>query len=253
MLAFILLYLLTLHEVTAGVLVRRDSNTTTCVGLTVKSNNGNRKVAIVIDSSGSMAESDPDNLRLAAGKSLNDWLITKNEAVGGKKEDLVTVINFDDEATLDYPLGDPSGADSAFDNIGADGGTFIAGGVEMAIAQLTTSSSGTTSGRSAIVVFTDGEVSRSSLVAATSINFERIPIPRVLSTKSTKLPTSAFVSRSASWMNQLATKTQMSYTRLACHTVYTVQLFPPQVRIHSSTVSSSTVSRIMITQVEAIA
>jgi len=251
MLTFILLFLLTLHEVTAGVLVRRDSNTTTCAGLTVKSNNGNRKVAIVIDSSGSMAESDPDNLRLAAGKSLNDWLITKNEAVGGKKEDLVTVINFDDEATLDYPLGDPSGADSAFDTIGADGGTFIAGGVEMAIDQLTNSSSGATSGRSAIVVFTDGEVSRSSLVLNANINFSRIPIHRVLSTRSTQPLASAFVCLSVSWMNQPATKTQVYSTPLACHTEYTVQLFPPQVRIHSSTVSSSTVSRITITQVEA--
>ncbi len=136
------------------------TSTPTCVDLRVKSNNGNRKVAFVIDSSGSMAESDPANLRLAAGKALNDWLITSAEATGGKTADLVTVINFDEVAYLDYPLGDPGGADSSFDGIGATGGTFIAGGVDMAIGQLTQSGSGSTSSRSSIIVFTDGEVSK---------------------------------------------------------------------------------------------
>jgi hypothetical protein len=107
--------LLFISCVLAATLRPRATNTTTCLDLNVKSNNGNRKVAIVIDSSGSMADSDPFNLRLAAGKALNDWLITAAEATGGKQPDLVTVINFDDTAFLDYPLGDPGGADSSFD------------------------------------------------------------------------------------------------------------------------------------------
>jgi hypothetical protein len=99
----------------AAALRPRTTNATTCVDIHVKSNNGNRKVAIVIDSSGSMTTSDPYDLRLAAGKALNDWLITAAEATSGRQADLVTVINFADVAFLDYPLGDPSGADSSFD------------------------------------------------------------------------------------------------------------------------------------------
>jgi hypothetical protein len=105
-----------------------------------------------------MASSDPYDLRLAAGRALNNWLITKAEATGGRKPDLVAVIDFADTAHLDYALGDPAGANSSFDGIGADGGTYIAGGVEMGISQLTGSGSGGTSGRSSIIVFTDGQV-----------------------------------------------------------------------------------------------
>ena len=135
-----------------------------CSNLHALSNNGDRKIAIVIDTSGSMVDSDPDNLRLAAGKRIVDWLISDNEASGSKKADEVTVINFDDNAYLDYPLGDPGNADSAFDGMGADGGTFIAGGVEMAITQLTKPGSGDTAKRSGIFVFTDGEVFTSLVV-----------------------------------------------------------------------------------------
>ena len=153
-------FLVLVSYVSAAVLAPRSTTAPTCVGLSVKSNNGNRKVAIVIDSSGSMAVSDPFNLRLAAGRALNNWLITRAEATGGRKPDLVTVINFDDTAHLDYPLGDPAGTNSSFDGIGADGGTFIAGGVDMGITQLTKSGSGDTASRSSIIVFTDGQVSR---------------------------------------------------------------------------------------------
>jgi len=129
----------------------------TCKNLQANSNNGDRKIGIVIDSSGSMADTDPENLRLVAGRAVNDWLITSKEASGSKKEDLVTVVSFDDVATLLYPLGDPSGADGVFSQIGALGGTFIAGGVDMAASELTKSGHGTTSNRSGIIVFTDGE------------------------------------------------------------------------------------------------
>jgi len=48
--------------------------------------NGGRKVAIVLDSSGSMLDNDPQNLRIQAGKALNGQLGTSTNA------DLVTVV-----------------------------------------------------------------------------------------------------------------------------------------------------------------
>jgi hypothetical protein len=154
------LFLLFASHISAVAIAPR-ATALTCADLHVKSNNGGRKVGIVIDSSGSMSSSDPDDLRLAAGRALNDWLITSKEATGGKKADLVTVIDFDDVATMDYQLGDPGpAANSSFSKIDASGGTYIAGGVEMAIAELTKDGSGTTADRTGIVVFTDGEVCR---------------------------------------------------------------------------------------------
>lgn len=138
-------------------LIKRD-NSQVCSDLTVSSNNGDRKVAIVIDSSGSMVSNDYTDLRIAAGRALNEFLISDSEAKDGKKADEVTVIDFDDEAYLDYPLGDPGNANSSFSKIDSIGGTYITSGVLMAIDQLTSSNSGTTDKRSAIVVFTDGEV-----------------------------------------------------------------------------------------------
>ncbi|KAF2670941.1 hypothetical protein BT63DRAFT_453312 [Microthyrium microscopicum] len=128
-----------------------------CKDLRVSANNGDRKVALVIDSSGSMASSDPLRYRITAAKDALDFLISKAEATDGKKEDAVAVIQFDQTATLDFPLGDPGTASSSMDGIDADGGTYIAGGVELAISQLTADGTGETSGRSGILVFTDGE------------------------------------------------------------------------------------------------
>lgn len=152
-----LLYLVAL-VVASPTSLAPSATPSSCPNLHALSNNGDRKIAIVIDTSGSMVDSDPDNLRLTAGKQIVDWLISDNEATGSKKADQVTVINFDDSAHLDYPLGDPGNASSSFDGMGADGGTFIAGGVEMAIDQLTQQGSGSTAKRSGIFVFTDGEV-----------------------------------------------------------------------------------------------
>ncbi|KIW78657.1 hypothetical protein Z517_08495 [Fonsecaea pedrosoi CBS 271.37] len=137
-------------------LLPRDS-TPVCTNLRANSNNGDRKVALVIDSSGSMELSDPYLYRLSAAKMVLDWLISKDEVTSTQKQDKVTIINFDDEAYLDYPLGDPGAAASSLAGIGADGGTYIAGGVQMAIKQLTAVNTGDTSGRSGILVFTDGE------------------------------------------------------------------------------------------------
>ena len=120
----------------------------------------NPTMAIAKSLSSSTAPAACRTLRLAAARALNNWLITTAEAKGGKKPVLVTVIDFSDSAHLDYPLGDPAGANSSFDGIGASGGTYIAEGVGLGISQLTTSGSGDTASRSSIIVFTDGQVSR---------------------------------------------------------------------------------------------
>ncbi|KAK4170357.1 von Willebrand factor type A domain-containing protein [Cladorrhinum sp. PSN259] len=129
----------------------------TCSDLTVNSNNGNRKVVIVIDRSGSMSSADPDDLRLAAGQALNNFLISNKEAGGGKKADQVAVVAFDTEADTVFGPGDPGdpAADAAISGIKIRGGTYIAGGVYMAMNHIA-AMSGETKDRSAIVVFTDG-------------------------------------------------------------------------------------------------
>jgi hypothetical protein len=58
-----------------------------CADLSVSSNNGNRKVAIVIDSSGSMVTSDPYDYRVAAGRALNSFLISNSEASSSQQAD----------------------------------------------------------------------------------------------------------------------------------------------------------------------
>jgi Mg-chelatase subunit ChlD len=130
-----------------------------CDDLRIDSNKGDRKVAIVIDSSGSMSSTDRNRYRVAASKNLNNFLISNARASSSSKADLVTVVDFDDLAYVRYPLGDPANAGPAFDKIDASGGTNIALGVRNATAALT-AGGGDTDKRSAIVVFTDGEVSQ---------------------------------------------------------------------------------------------
>ncbi|KAK0657153.1 hypothetical protein B0T16DRAFT_53178 [Cercophora newfieldiana] len=138
-------------------LMKRDE-LETCSGLSVASNNGDRKVVIVIDSSGSMSGSDPSDLRLSAGRALNDFLISNAEASGGVKADQVSVVDFSSTALTVFGPGDPGDpkANQAITDISIKGGTFIAGGVLEAIEQIK-KMSGETKDRSAIVVYTDGE------------------------------------------------------------------------------------------------
>lgn len=96
-------------------------------------------------------------VRIAAGRALNSWLISKAGATGEKKADQVAVVEFSDDATLIYPLGDPEGANASFSDISLTGGTYISSGVQMGMGQVNASSTGTTNGRSSIIVFTDGE------------------------------------------------------------------------------------------------
>src|SRR5438105_9356209 len=107
----------------------------TCSDLTISNNNGDRKVVIVIDSSGSMASTDPSDLRLTAARALNDFLISNSEASGSAKPDQVAIVGFNSTAYTVFGPGDPGDpkVNQAIGTIEADGGTFIAGGVSAAI------------------------------------------------------------------------------------------------------------------------
>lgn len=125
-----------------------------CSGQAATSNGG-RKVGIVIDSSGSMVDTDPQNLRIVAGKAIAGALITKASAGASGASDRVTVIDFDDSVRVVYPLGDPSTV--SFDGIDSNGGTYIALGVKAAIDEITKDPADATAHVSGIVVLTDGE------------------------------------------------------------------------------------------------
>lgn len=114
-----------------------------------------RKIALVIDSSGSNLETDPSNLRIAAAKEFNKNLITSAAAGAEGKPDLVTVIDFDTSARVVYPLGDPASA--TFDGIDSSGGTNIASGVSAAIDEITSNTVYPTFWHSGIVLLTDGQ------------------------------------------------------------------------------------------------
>jgi Mg-chelatase subunit ChlD len=139
----------------------------------VDAGNGGRKIGIVIDSSGSMLDNDPDNLRLEAAKLLNSKLITSAAATGGKTGDLVTVVEFSSAAEVLYPLGDPSGAASSIDSIEAAGGTFIGGGISAALDELTKANSGATADQTGVLVLTDGVDDPSTLITDTIASIDR--------------------------------------------------------------------------------
>ncbi|KAF1808605.1 hypothetical protein P152DRAFT_405120, partial [Eremomyces bilateralis CBS 781.70] len=125
--------------------------------LQINLGNGGRKIGIVIDSSGSNLDTDPNDLRVVAGRTLNSALVTAAGATGGKQPDLVTVVDFDYSATVIYGLGDPAGAGPSFSSIDSSGGTYIAEGVKAAYDELTKQNSGSTADRTGIIVLTDGE------------------------------------------------------------------------------------------------
>ncbi|EXL39291.1 hypothetical protein FOCG_18094 [Fusarium oxysporum f. sp. radicis-lycopersici 26381] len=133
---------------------KRDADT---CKLSLAPSSGGRRVALVIDASGSMMTNDPQDLRITAGRALNRQLVSSAEASSVKSADQVAVVEFNTQATLLYPLGDPSKADSSFGKIGNEGGTSIASGVAKGIEELTKSGHGTTKDRSGIIILTDGE------------------------------------------------------------------------------------------------
>lgn len=140
-------------------IARRQSSTCILDSLLgrVGPSNGGRKIGLVIDASGSMADNDPEDLRLVAAKALNDALISQGEATGGQSADLVTVAEFSSDSNVLYPLGDPSGANSLIDTIIPGGGTAIGTGIRAAIGELTAPGNDPTANRTGIVVLTDGQ------------------------------------------------------------------------------------------------
>lgn len=130
-----------------------------CADLTISSNNGDRKVVLVVDTSSSMFGSDPDNLRLAAARALNEFLISNDETGDGRNADQVAIVGFGSSPYTVFGPGDPGdpAANEAISLMGGGGGTDIASGVYEAIDHIN-AMSGATKDRSAIVVFTDGSV-----------------------------------------------------------------------------------------------
>jgi Mg-chelatase subunit ChlD len=174
----------------------KRQTTEVCTDLTISSNNGDRKVVLVIDSSGSMLDYDPDDLRLAAARSLNDFLISNGEAGGERKADQVAVVGFDSSSYTVFPPGDPGdpAADEAISGIIADGGTYIASGVYEAIDHIN-AMPGDTKDRSAIVVFTDGSVrphAGAVDVQLADLSFYRTLTRPSSSVQSTRRPALAF-------------------------------------------------------------
>ncbi|XTI87463.1 hypothetical protein V2W45_1237811, partial [Cenococcum geophilum] len=117
----------------------------------------NRKISIVVDSSGSNMWTDPSNLRIQAAKGLNARLTTAAQAGPGVIPDKVAVIDFDDSARVLYPMGDPEGATGTFDAIDSSGGTDIGAGISLGIDEIMKDQPGLFAKRSGIIVLTDGE------------------------------------------------------------------------------------------------
>lgn len=123
-----------------------------------------RKLAIVVDSSGSNTTTDPSNLRIGAAAAFNAGLVSAAEAGPGGRPDRSAVIDFDDGARIVSALGDPDAA--SFAGIDSSGGTDIGAGVTLAIEELTRDPADPTANRAGIVVLTDGESDRPALIAA---------------------------------------------------------------------------------------
>jgi hypothetical protein len=103
-----------------SIFKRADSDSAICEDLSVSSNNGNRKVAIVIDQSSSMQSSDPNRDSVRAARELNDFLVE------AEKPDKVAVVGFDSTGSVEYSLGDPAAAGAALDGVvNTGGGTYI--------------------------------------------------------------------------------------------------------------------------------
>lgn len=103
-----------------------------------------------------MTTNDPNNIRLGVAKAMDQLLISKSEATGAKKEDLVAVAEFSTDATVLYPLGNPSGAEKTFDGIVPLEDTAIGKGIKAATDELTKPGNDPTANRTGIIVFTDG-------------------------------------------------------------------------------------------------
>lgn len=111
-----------------------------------------------------MQTNDPNNTRITAALALNDFLISSDEKTTDKTPDQVSIVGFHDTPELLYPLGDPKGAGAIISNITSNkSGTFIGGGIGVAINETIKPGTGVTANRTGIVVLTDGEDNYSGL------------------------------------------------------------------------------------------
>ncbi|KAH8646501.1 hypothetical protein BGZ60DRAFT_553823 [Tricladium varicosporioides] len=113
-----------------------------------------RRIAIVVDSSGSNTWTDPTNQRIKAAIALAKTLTTSANAEDGTAPDRVTVIDFDDFARVVSPMGDPSKV--TFNGIDSEGGTDIGSGISLAIDEILKSDSDPVAHQSGIILLTDG-------------------------------------------------------------------------------------------------
>jgi hypothetical protein len=104
-------------------------------------------VALVIDSSGSMIDNDPQNLRITAAKSF----ITNMKA-----SDRAAIVDFDSGVTVRQNLtADKTALSSALNQIDSNGGTDIGAGVGSAYSILTNQSDSTRT--RVVILLTDGQ------------------------------------------------------------------------------------------------
>ena len=106
-------------------------------------------VAVIIDSSGSMFDNDPANMRKAAAKVFIGAMVSG---------DMLTVVDFDSGARVPFPLqalmNDRSAPLAAVDTIDSSGGTNIGLGLQTGYDQLVTSPN---TNPKAAIMLTDGD------------------------------------------------------------------------------------------------
>ena len=92
-------------------------------------------IALVLDSSGSMAWNDPNGLRRTAAKSFVDLL--RNDGAGSPDNDRATVVDFDSFASVFQSLTDDKTAlKAAIDRVDSSGGTNLGRGVSVGLSEL---------------------------------------------------------------------------------------------------------------------
>ena len=107
-------------------------------------------VILAIDSSGSMEDNDPHNLRLEGAKGFVDMLNPELDRVG--------VVSWDDDVDFAEPLTDDfDWIKSRIDNIDADGGTNLDLGLRAAIDLIETGGRESDEVTRAIIFLTDGD------------------------------------------------------------------------------------------------
>jgi Mg-chelatase subunit ChlD len=118
-------------------------------------------LALVLDSSGSMADNDPTGLRRQGAKAFVDALLA---------EDRTAVVDFDDSATVLQGLTtDKAAVKAAIDNIDESGGTNLGAGIAAALDVLRAAPDGDDRARM-VIMLTDGQGSYDASLTAAAKN-----------------------------------------------------------------------------------